>query len=71
MNYQGTEFILLNVFDDKKEYDKYKLLVDKFELYNILKESILKPLEFKTVLIYEMPVYKMNIKNVLKKAREA
>ncbi|MCH5138549.1 hypothetical protein JMF89_15275 [Clostridiaceae bacterium UIB06] len=27
---------LLNVFDDKEEYDKYKSFVDKFELYNIL-----------------------------------
>ncbi|MTK12244.1 MAG: hypothetical protein F8N39_09180 [Clostridiaceae bacterium] len=95
---------LLNVFDDKKEYDKYKSLVDKFELYTILtdfkkeygdmwmyskehkselkkkfiktieikagiisdyilKESILKPLVCKTVLIYEIPVYKMNKKN--------
>jgi len=27
---------LENVFHDKKEYDKYKSLVDKFELYNIL-----------------------------------
>lgn len=24
---------LLNVFGDKKEYDRYKLLVDKFQLY--------------------------------------
>ncbi|MGY0372318.1 hypothetical protein [Clostridium sp. JNZ J1-5] len=95
---------LENAFDDKKDYDKYKSLVDKFELYNILtdfkkeygdrwmysreyksevkekfiktieikagivsddilKESILKPLEFKMVLIYEIPVYKMNKKN--------
>lgn len=95
---------LENAFDDKKEYDKYKSLISKDELYNILtdfkkaygdkwvysreyktelkekfiktievkagiicddvlKESILKPIELKTVLIFEMPVYKMTKKN--------
>ncbi|EKQ52683.1 MULTISPECIES: hypothetical protein [unclassified Clostridium] len=100
---QKRETELENVFDDKKEYDKYKSLVSKDELYNILiefkkiygdkwmysreyklelkekfiqtleikagiicddklKESILKPIELKTVLIYEIPVYKMTKK---------
>lgn len=95
---------LENAFDNKEEYDKYKSLVSKMELYNILtdfkkeygdkwmysreykselkekfiktieiksgiicddilKESILEPLELKTVLIYEIPVYKMAKKN--------
>lgn len=95
---------LENLFDDKKEYDKYKSLVDKIELYNILtdfkkeygdmwiyskehkselkkkfietieikagiisddilKETILQPLEFKTTVIYEIPVYKITKKN--------
>lgn len=95
---------LENAFDDKKEYEKYKSLVGKIELHNILtdfkkeygemwmysrehkselkekflktieikagiicddkvEESILKPLELKTVLIYEIPVYKTIKKN--------
>lgn len=99
-----TESELENAFDDKKEYDKYKSLIGKDELYNILtdfkkaygdkwvysreyktelkekfiktievkagiicddvlKESILKPLELKTVLIFEIPVSKMTKKN--------
>ncbi len=94
---------LENAFDDKKEYDKYKSLIGKDDLYNILtdfkktygdnwmysreyktelkekfiktievkagiicdktlKETILKPLELKTVLIFEIPVYKMTKK---------
>ncbi|RXI50002.1 hypothetical protein DP130_03220 [Clostridium tetani] len=95
---------LENVFDDKKEYDKYNELLDKFELYNILsdfkkeygdmwmysrehkselkkkfietieikagivpddilKEQVLRPLKFKTVVICEIPVCKIIKKN--------
>lgn len=101
---QSRESELENIFDDKKEYDKYKSLVGKDELYSILtdfkkeygdkwvysreyntelkekfiktievkagiicdetlKETILKPLELKTMLIFEIPVYKMTKKN--------
>ncbi|GLC31128.1 hypothetical protein [Clostridium omnivorum] len=101
---QNGETELENAFDDKKEYDKYKSLVGKDMLYNMLidfkkvygdkwiyskeykselkekfiktikikagiicddelKESILKPLELKTVLIFEIPVYKVTKKN--------
>lgn len=101
---QKREIELENVFDDKKEYDKYKSLVGTDELYNVLtdfkkiygdewmysreykselkekfvktikikagiicddvlKENILKPLELRKVLIFEIPVYKMTKKN--------
>ncbi len=95
---------LESIFDDKEECDKYKMILEKSELHNILsdfkkeygdmwmyskehkvelkekfiktikvkagiitddilKESILKPEEFKSVLIYEIPVYKITKKN--------